>query len=153
MATLLAGGSASTNSEFRCHSVLKKSVVTVLSLLVQDYSGGTVPETALGVLIPLSSILSCSSKKVQVDDSKITQLKGTLFLFLVEMSGCPPGPLAFEHLYTGDTRADEEDEAAQNPSGEDQACLGLSFNCSLSLWGPGVCHNDKCSVLPLIKYC
>lgn len=66
---------------------------------------GTVPETALGVLIPLSSILSCSSKKVQVDDSKITQLKGMLFLFLVEMSGCPPGPLAFEHLYTGDMRA------------------------------------------------
>lgn len=40
-----------------------------------------------------------------MDDSKITQLKGVLFLFLVEMSGCPPGPLAFEHLYTGDKRA------------------------------------------------
>ncbi len=66
---------------------------------------GTVPETALGGSISLSSVLSCSSKKVQVDDSKITQLKGMLFLFLVEMSGCPPGPLAFEHRYTGDMRA------------------------------------------------
>lgn len=66
---------------------------------------GSVPETVLGGPISLSSVLSCSSKKVQVDDSKITQLKGTLFLYLVEMSGCPPGPLAFEHLYTGDMRA------------------------------------------------
>ncbi len=67
---------------------------------------GTVPELRWeGPSLSLSSVLSCSSKKVQVDDSKITHLKGMLFLFLVEWVGVLLDLLPFEHLYTGDMSA------------------------------------------------